>query len=72
MVSEPAWRRDRLARLGAEHDVRPQPGTGRYAAVLARNGGREMFRSDQIAELLDAGELVALVNLDLAPGDRAP
>jgi hypothetical protein len=31
-----------------------------------------MFRSDQIAEPLDAGELVALVNLDLAPGDRAP
>jgi hypothetical protein len=36
------------------------------------NGGREMIRSDRIVELLDTGEVGALVNLDLAPGDRAP
>jgi hypothetical protein len=59
-----------LARLAAEYGVHPQPGTGRYAAVVARNGGRELVCGDQLAELLGEGELLALVDLDLDRGER--
>jgi hypothetical protein len=69
VVSEPAWRRERLAGVAGEYQLRPQSGLGRYAAAVARNGGRDVVHGDQISVLLDEGELVALVDPDLVRAD---
>jgi hypothetical protein len=63
-------RAKRAARLAAEHGVNDQAGTGRYAAVVNRDGRAEFVRGDDIDGLLALGELVALVDLDYDPGPR--
>jgi hypothetical protein len=65
VVSESAWRRERLAGVAGGYQLCPQSGSGRFAAVVSRDGGRELVHGDQISELLDEGELVALVDPDL-------
>jgi hypothetical protein len=60
-------RAKRAARLAAEHGVDDQGGSGRWAAVVLRDGRAEFVRGDDIDGLLALGELVALVDLDYEP-----
>ena len=60
----------RAARLAAEYGVDDRAGTGRYAAVVGRDGRAELVRGDDIDGLLTQGELVALVDLDYDAGAR--
>ena len=64
VTPEPASRAERAARLDAEYGVDDRASTGRYAAVVRRNGRAEFVRGDAIDGLLASGELVALVDLD--------
>jgi hypothetical protein len=63
-AQDPSSRAQRATRLAAEYDVDDGCGTGRYAAVVLRDGRAELARGDDIDGLLALGELVALVDLD--------
>ena len=63
-------RAKRAAWLAAEHGVDDRGGSGRWAAVVLRDGRAEFVRGDDIDGLLALGELVALVNLDYEPRPR--
>jgi hypothetical protein len=63
-------RAKRAARLAAEYGVDDRAGTGRYAAVVCRDGSAECARGDEIDGLLALGELIALLDLDYDAGTR--
>jgi len=60
-------RAERAGRLAAEYGIDDRAGTGRYAAVVHRDGRAEFVRGDDIDGLLLVGDLVVLVDLDYDP-----